>query len=108
MLEYIVSIIAYLFITIILWKIIKKTGNPGFESLFIFIPIINIVILLRLAFKKWPIEEKLEKYQQEFGQLKEKSKFKDNEQLPEMCPFCNSPIPKGLKKCISCNKTYLK
>ncbi len=96
-------IICYFVFVILLWKIIKKTGNSGVEAVFIFIPFVNIVILLRLAFFKWPIEEKLEKYVKEYGSFKEIEQ--EPIELPDECPKCSSPIPEGAKKCIVCNWT---
>lgn len=43
-----------------LWRIISKTGLPGALSLLLYIPVINIVMVLILAFTKWPIEKEFE------------------------------------------------
>ena len=38
------------------WRICKKAGYSGFLSLFILIPIANMIFLYWLAFAKWPRE----------------------------------------------------
>lgn len=43
-----------------LWRIVSKTGLPGALSLLLYIPVINIVMVLILAFTKWPIEKEFE------------------------------------------------
>lgn len=42
------------------WKIFSKAGYSGALSLLMLIPLANIVLILILAFSKWPIEKKLE------------------------------------------------
>ena len=41
------------------WKIAAKTGYPGFMGLGALIPGFNVVLLLFLAFRDWPIEREL-------------------------------------------------
>ncbi|MBN2652301.1 MAG: hypothetical protein JXR63_07955 [Spirochaetales bacterium] len=44
------------------FRLVSKTGYSGWLFILLLIPIINIIFILVLAFAKWPIEEKLEKY----------------------------------------------
>lgn len=58
-----VGIILYLFIHI--WcNIFQKAGYNRFMGLLMLIPGINFLMLLVLAFDKWPIERKLESVKQ--------------------------------------------
>jgi hypothetical protein len=41
------------------WKIFSRAGYPGLLGLFIFVPVVNFVAFLWLAFLPWPIEDKL-------------------------------------------------
>ncbi|SMB80350.1 conserved hypothetical protein [Desulfonispora thiosulfatigenes DSM 11270] len=36
------------------WQIFTKAGYPGWLCFFLFIPLINIVVLFFLAFSDWP------------------------------------------------------
>lgn len=35
-------------------KIVKKTGNSGFFALLFYVPVLNILLWLALAFGEWP------------------------------------------------------
>ncbi len=50
---FVLFIIAY-------WKIFSKAGYSGALSLLLLIPIANIIIILYLAFSKWPVLQELE------------------------------------------------
>jgi hypothetical protein len=41
------------------WKIFSRAGYPGLLSLAMFIPIVNVVVFLWLAFLPWPIQDEL-------------------------------------------------
>jgi predicted PurR-regulated permease PerM len=38
------------------WRIVSKTGHPGILALGFFVPLLNIVLVLFLAFSEWPLE----------------------------------------------------
>jgi uncharacterized protein (DUF983 family) len=40
------------------WKIFTKAGFPGWLSLFMLIPLANILMLFYLAFAEWPALKK--------------------------------------------------
>ncbi len=40
----------------IYWRIVSKTGWPGWYVLGMLVPILNLVLLVMAAFKEWPIE----------------------------------------------------
>ena len=42
------------------WKILSRVGYPGFLSLLLFVPIVNIVVFLLFAYLPWPIEDEKE------------------------------------------------
>ena len=41
-----------------IWKIFSKAGFPGWLSLSMFIPILNIIVLFYFAFSEWPALKK--------------------------------------------------
>jgi hypothetical protein len=49
---------------VLMWpyvKIVQKAGYSGWHVLWMFLPIINLVMLFVFAFSRWPIEEKVER-----------------------------------------------
>jgi uncharacterized membrane protein len=49
---------------VLMWpyvKIVKKAGYSGWQVLWMFVPIVNLVMLFVFAFSRWPIEEKVER-----------------------------------------------
>ena len=49
-------VLGMVFILVILpvWKICEKAGFPGWYSLAVYIPLLNILLLYYLAFAPWP------------------------------------------------------
>lgn len=47
------------FLIVIWWKIFAKTGNSGFLGLLMFVPLVNFIMLLVLAFSDWPVHREL-------------------------------------------------
>jgi hypothetical protein len=41
------------------WKIFSRAGYPGLLSLIMYVPVVNFVAFLWLAFLPWPIEDRL-------------------------------------------------
>ena len=41
------------------WRIAAKAGYPGVYSLFLLIPMANLILLFVFAFAEWPIERQL-------------------------------------------------
>ena len=49
---------------VLMWpyvKIVQKAGYSGWHVLWMFLPIVNLVMLFVFAFSRWPIEEKVER-----------------------------------------------
>lgn len=44
---------------LIWWKIFSRTGHGGLYGLLMLVPVVNVVLLLVLAFTRWPIEREL-------------------------------------------------
>ncbi len=44
---------------IVNWRIASKAGYSGALSLLMLVPLLNFVVLLIFAFRRWPIEEQL-------------------------------------------------
>jgi hypothetical protein len=42
------------------WMIASKAGYNGVLSLLMFIPFVNLIVLLIFAFSKWPVQRELE------------------------------------------------
>jgi len=55
----IVIVIAIIFGIIIYWRIATKAGYAGALSLLMFVPLVNLVIIILFAFTEWPIEREL-------------------------------------------------
>ena len=41
------------------WMLWKRTGHSPWISLVMIIPLVNIVMMWVIAFKKWPLEERV-------------------------------------------------
>lgn len=54
-----IAIAMFAFIFYVYYRIISKTGYSGWWVLSLFVPILPLVLLLLLAFKEWPIEERI-------------------------------------------------
>ena len=39
------------------WRILSRVGYPGFLSILLFVPIVNLVVFLLFAYLPWPIED---------------------------------------------------
>jgi hypothetical protein len=46
------------------WKVVTKAGYPGYYSLLLFVPCVNLVAFVFFAIKDWPIEEELRRLRQ--------------------------------------------
>jgi len=55
----IVIVVAIIFGIIIYWRIATKAGYAGALSLLMFVPLVNLVIIILFAFTDWPIEREL-------------------------------------------------
>ncbi len=55
------------FLFAIWWRIFKKAGYSGALGLLMYVPLVNFILLLVLAFSKWPIERQLEQYERQLG-----------------------------------------
>ena len=48
-----------IFTVIVYWRIATKAGYSGALSLLMFIPLVNLVMLILFAFSEWPVEQQL-------------------------------------------------
>ena len=55
-----VGLVTLILAILIWWRIFAKAGYSGALGLLMFIPLANLIVLLVLAFGKWPIEEEVE------------------------------------------------
>ncbi len=50
----------FLIFFIIVWcRIWSKTGNSGFLGLLMFIPLVNFIMMMVLAFSDWPLQKEV-------------------------------------------------
>lgn len=56
-----ISLAVLILSIVIWWRIFAKAGYSGAMGLLMFVPIANVIVLLILAFGRWPIEEELER-----------------------------------------------
>lgn len=58
-------VLAFLGLVIIypLWRICTKMGYSGWLSLTQLVPVLNLIILIYLAFSEWPIHKELRELQ---------------------------------------------
>jgi hypothetical protein len=46
---------------ILMVLIFKKAGYSGFQTIFLFIPIVNMIVFVWFALTEWPIEREMKK-----------------------------------------------
>lgn len=65
----IIGFVMMILAIVVYWRIFSKTGNSGALSLLMFVPLVNLVMLLYLAFSEWPIEREVQalRTQQSYG-----------------------------------------
>jgi hypothetical protein len=63
----IVGLVAMILAVVIYWRIFAKTGNNGALSLLMFVPLVNLFMLLYLAFSEWPIEREVQQLRSQSG-----------------------------------------
>jgi uncharacterized membrane protein YhaH (DUF805 family) len=63
----VIGVVLLIFLFSIWWKIFKKAGYSGALGLLMFVPVINFIMLLILAFSRWPIQRQLEQLEQQLG-----------------------------------------
>jgi hypothetical protein len=62
------SIIMIIVAVVIWWKIFSKAGYSGAMGLLMFIPLVNLIALLILAFGEWPIQREVQMLRQQLAQ----------------------------------------
>ncbi len=62
------SLVMIIVAVIIWWKIFAKAGYSGAMGLLMFIPLVNLIMLLILAFGEWPIHRELQQLRQQLAQ----------------------------------------
>lgn len=54
---YFIFLIIILVVTLVInWRIVSKAGYPGWYSLGMLIPLVNLILLIMFAFVEWPVE----------------------------------------------------
>ncbi len=52
--ELIIILIMLAFVVLPSWRIFEKVGYPGWYGLGMVIPLVNVILLLFLAYSEWP------------------------------------------------------
>jgi hypothetical protein len=74
---FIYLVIAVLFV-VVYCKIYSRAGYPWAMGLLMLIPIVNLVMMLILAFSEWPIQKQLRQLQQMVGQPPQQENFRNS------------------------------
>jgi len=51
----------------IIYKLVSKTGNNGWLCLLSFIPFVNLIFYLYMAFSEWPVEKEIKELKQKLN-----------------------------------------
>ena len=62
-----IGAILFLLFLIIWWRIFAKAGYSGALSLLMLVPIANVIVILVLAFGRWPIEDEVQRLRTRLG-----------------------------------------
>lgn len=54
----------FVFFIYVYWRIFAKAGYSGARSLWLLVPIANIIIIIMFAFAEWPIQRELNQLRQ--------------------------------------------
>jgi len=87
------------------WRLVSKTGNPGWLCFLFYIPYANIIMLLYFVFADWPVQSELRRYKERSGDLAQKREI-DDMSSDTTCLQCGGIVPAGTPRCSSCGWTY--
>lgn len=59
--ELIAVLVIVLFVLVVWGQIFYKAGHSRWLALLICVPVVNLIVVLWLAFSKWPIEREIER-----------------------------------------------
>ncbi|MEA3407349.1 MAG: hypothetical protein U9R48_04625 [Chloroflexota bacterium] len=57
----VVGLLGFILGIVIWWRIFSKAGYSGLLGLLMFVPLVNVIVLLYFAFGTWPIEKEVER-----------------------------------------------
>jgi hypothetical protein len=63
----VISLVIFILAIIIWWRIFAKAGFSGALGLLMFVPLANIIVLLVLAFARWPIQKEVDLLRQQIA-----------------------------------------
>jgi len=55
-----ITMLVYIIVLIPIWRIVGKMGYSAPVSILVFIPVVGLIALYVIAFRKWPIEKDYE------------------------------------------------
>lgn len=61
----IVGFVLAVIVAAVWWQIFSKTGHGGWMGLLMLIPVVNLIMLLFLAFSDWPVHKELRQLRDE-------------------------------------------
>ncbi|NLG49309.1 MAG: hypothetical protein GX552_04265 [Chloroflexi bacterium] len=63
-----VGLVSVIISVLVWWKIFSKAGYSGALGLLTLIPLVNVILMLFLAFATWPVEEELRRLRESVRQ----------------------------------------
>lgn len=70
MMEAVIGIIGVLLYGYVWWRIFEKTGGYSYMFIAMFVPGINVLAILWLAFDEWPLERRVRELEQTVEHLR--------------------------------------
>jgi amino acid transporter len=62
-----IGLVSIIFSIILYWRVAVKAGYNGALSLLLFVPLVNLIVIVMFAFSTWPIERELQTYRTQGG-----------------------------------------
>lgn len=55
----VVALVAVILVLVVWYQIFKKAGCEGWMAILMIVPLVNVIMMLVLAFGEWPIHQEL-------------------------------------------------
>ena len=97
--EMLFGLAALAFILFCAWVLIAKMGYPGWLGWLLFVPLLNVVLLLYIIFSEWPIMRELNAYRRRCGELPPEQRAPDT-----TCRHCSRAMYSSSSQCPHCGQ----
>ncbi len=81
----VISLVIFIFAIVIWWRIFAKAGYSGALGLLMFVPVANLIVLLVLAFARWPIQKEVDLLRQQAAAARD-SRYSSSPEYPQYPP----------------------